>query len=354
MVKLQKFATSYLNTSGNLYDSEFINLVNIKNDQIHFDQRTLFLTDDEKKILNAQTLKRANNAVYIFEYKGKWGIVANLPISEYNQGNIKSHELVLPNVIQGMLSNLHGYNAEAAPVLLAHEKSIDLKTIVSEGKFNDSYQVNDLTLYVYQDEIADEILRNYQDIEELYIGDGHHRLYSSSLSEFKTTVFSCILGFDNLDILPINRAIEDISPEQFDHALKFLQKKFEVEKIDKNSEVSEGMIQISYSNHYYSIRLIDLLGDSFWNNDIYRLNTQILSQAFRSITEDRIRYLSPTESKILKERNKEGTVIFETAPLGKTEFIAAAKNQTVLPPKSTWMDPKFPSFLVMNMYQCEE
>lgn len=354
MVKLQKFTTSYLNNSGNLYDSEFINLVNIENDQIHFDQRTLFLSDNEKELLNAQTLKRADNAVYVFEYKGKWGIIANLPITEYNQGSIKSHELVLPNVIQGMLSNLHGYNAEAAPVLLAHEKSIDLKRLVTEGRFSDAYQVNDLTLYIYQDGMADEILSHYQDIEELYIGDGHHRLYSSSLSEFKTTVFSCILGFDNLDILPINRAIEEISPEQFDNALKFLQKKFEVEKIDKNSVVSEGMIHISYSNQYYSIKLIDLLGDSFWNNDIYRLNTQILSQAFRSISEERIRYLSPSESILWKERGKDGTVLFETAPLGKSEFIAAAKNQTVLPPKSTWMDPKFPSFLVMNMYQYED
>lgn len=354
MVQLQKLTTSYVNTSGNLYDSEFINLVNIEKDEINFDDRTLFLTDEEKKVLNAQSIKKIEDAVYVFEYNGKWGILANLPINEYVEGNVKSHELVLPSTIQGMLSNLHGYNTEAAPVLLAHEKRVDLENLVSKGEYSDTYQVGSMSLYAYCGDVAEKVLNDYQDIEELYIGDGHHRLYTSSLSDFKKTVFSCVFSFDNLDILPINRTIEDITFEQFDHALKFLQEKFEVKDTNEDSVVSEGTIQMSYAGQYYSIKLIDLLGDSFWNNDIYRLNTQILSQAFRTVPNENINYLSLEETKALKKSDVSSTVLFETAPLSKDAFITAARSQSILPPKSTWMNPKFPSFLVMNIYHFED
>lgn len=350
-MKIQSLGASYLNVSGEIYGPEFINLAHIEDDKIRFDDRTLFLSNEEKERLNRQPIKRYDDAVYVFNYSGRWGILANLPIDEYKKGHVKSHELVLPNVIQGMLSNLHGYNAEAAPVLLAHEKKIDFERIVAKGQYSASHLVGPVTLYVYQKDYASELLGIFQEIDELYIGDGHHRLYVSSLSEFKSNVFSCLISFADLNILSINRRIGNISNEKFSKSLDFLEQKFEVSETAPYTLIPKGFVRMTYLNKSYLIKLIDLIGDSFWNNDIYRLNTQIISQAFRVFSDDRISYLSPQDTIEEKKHMNLNQVLLETAPLEKDDFINAARSGTILPPKSTWMDPKFPSFLVMSIYQ---
>ncbi|WP_348920669.1 DUF1015 family protein [Enterococcus rotai] len=350
MVLLLPMETSYLNTSGHIYDSEFLNLVQLSDGSVKFDERTLFLNQEEKDFLNAQKIVELSNSIVVFKNKGKWGLIANLPKEEYIKGNVKSHELVLPSTVQGMLSNFHGYNGEAAPVLLGHESSIDLEDFVRENEPDKQHIIKDYHLYIYQGEKADRVLSLYKNLERLFIGDGHHRLYTTSLSNFKQTVFACIMSFDYLDILPIHRLLQNVSDEMYIHALKFLGKKFELEKVTDDSDLPKGYVKMSRGNDHYLIRLIDLASDAFWNNDIYRLNTQIISQAFRSFDQGEIQYISEEMLKNTKSFSDED-VILETHALSKKEFIEAAKNDTVLPPKSTWVYPKFPSFLLMNKYQ---
>ncbi|OJG89360.1 hypothetical protein RV15_GL001667 [Enterococcus silesiacus] len=342
--------TSYLNTSGHIYDSEFINLVQLSEGSVKFDERTLFLNQEEKDFLNSQKIVELSDSIVVFKNKEKWGLIANLPKEEYIKGNVKSHELVLPSTVQGMLSNFHGYNGEAAPVLLGHESLIDLEGFVKANEPDKHHAVKDYHLFIYQGEAAAQLLSLYQDLEQLFIGDGHHRLYTTSLSNFKQTVFACIMSFDYLDILPIHRLLEEVPDEMYLHALEFLSKKFDLEKVTADSVLPKGHVRMSRGSDHYLIRLIDLASDAFWNNDIYRLNTQIISQAFRSFDQGEIQYISEEmlrNSKTFSEQD----VILETHALSKKEFIEAAKNDTVLPPKSTWVYPKFPSFLLMNKYQ---
>jgi uncharacterized protein (DUF1015 family) len=115
---VQRITDSYLNLSGNIYDSDFINLAQIEQERIRFDQRTQFLTEEQKEMLNTHPIKGFENAIYVFELNGKYGIVCDVPIEHYKLDRIQRHELVLPDTIQGMTSNLRGYNAEAAPVIM--------------------------------------------------------------------------------------------------------------------------------------------------------------------------------------------------------------------------------------------
>ncbi|MEI5991363.1 hypothetical protein A5881_002898 [Enterococcus termitis] len=350
MVLLLPMQTSYLNTSGHIYDSEFINLVQLSEGSVKFDERTLFLNQEEKDFLNGQKIVEISDSIVVFKNKEKWGLIANLPKEEYIKGNVKSHELVLPSTVQGMLSNFHGYNGEAAPVLLGHERLIDLESFVKVNEPDKRHAINDYELFIYQGEKAAKLLSQYQDLDQLFIGDGHHRLYTTSLSNFKQTVFACVMSFDYLDILPIHRLLKEVSDEMYLHALNFLSKKFELKKVAADSVLPKGHVRMSRGRDYYLIRLIDLASDAFWNNDIYRLNTQIISQAFRSFDQAEIQYISEEMLKNSKSFSEQD-VILETHALSKKEFIEAAKNDTVLPPKSTWVYPKFPSFLLMNKYQ---
>lgn len=281
---------SFINTSGKMYGSEFINLVNIKDNKISLDERTLFLTEKEKGILNSQPIKNFECAVYIFKYNNLYGMICDVPIKEYNNGRIKCHELVIPDTVQGMLSNLHGYNCEAAPVLLGHKKWIDYEFYIKSMKYEESFLINDLEVFVFCGEEAQRITKEFLDEEEFYVADGHHRLYTTSLSSFKNSVLSCLISFDYLDILPIHRIIPNVDAQLFEKAKDFIYSRFEI--LSDDTPLSKGKVRIGYEQEKFVVNLIDLNSDAFWNNDIYRLNTQIVSQAFRIFDTGSLRYVS--------------------------------------------------------------
>lgn len=351
MVKLTTLDDSYVNLSGRLYDSEFINLVQIKNDAICFDQRTLFLTDQQKKELNAQPLAVHHGGVYILDHQGVLGMVCALPISEYQQQHVKNHELVLPDTIQGMLSNYRGYNAEAAPVLLMANTEISLAAFVAEHVPTKVYKGQGYQLFYYAQPSAGQLLDQYQSLDHLFVGDGHHRLYATSLSGFKQHVLAYIVNFQDIKIRPIHRQLTRISDDHFARSLQFIQRKFTVTQLSDWQEApAPGNVVMIRNHQAWKIRLIGLDADGFWNNDVYRLNTQIIQQAFRVFDEQsHLHYLD--DAALKRRRNNKHSVFFKVHAMSKQAFLDSALDNNMLPPKSTWMTPKAPSMLIMNRYQ---
>ncbi|MCY6484386.1 DUF1015 family protein [Clostridium aestuarii] len=347
-MQINMLEQSYINISGKIYDSEFINLANVKNNKIELDKRTLFLTRKEKEALNSQQIKNFNNAIYIFKYKNIYGVVCDIPIDEYDSGRIKCHELVLPDTIQGMLSNLHGYNCEVAPVLLAHEKKVNYLSYIEEKKYIDYFMLEDIQIYVFCGKEAQKISEEFLEVEKLYVADGHHRLYTTSLSSFKNSVLSCLISFEYLDILPIHRIIPNIDAQLFDKAREFIYNRFDI--FPSKTSLSKGKIRINYNGDSFVVNLIDLNSDAFWNNDIYRLNTQIISQAFRIFDTGKLKYISDSELEKYELSSDKKDVLIQTYPLEKEEFVECANNNCIMPPKSTWFKPKFPSFLIFKKY----
>jgi len=348
-IEINAIEKSYINISGKIYHSEFINLANVQNNKVSFDERTLFLTNKEKKLLNSQEIKSFDDVVYVFKYKNVYGMVCDVPIKEYNDGKIKCHELVIPDIIQGMLSNLHSYNCEVAPILLAHEANIDYSFYIKDERYIEYYKIDDIEIYVFGGKEAQNIIEKFSKINSLYIGDGHHRLYTTSLSNFKKSVLSCLISFEYLDILPIHRIIPNMDAQLFEKAKDFIYNRFEV--LPPETPLSKGKIKIKYNGYSFVVNLIELNSDAFWNNDIYRLNTQIISQAFRVFDTGKLRYISNCELRKRGFQLEKKDVLIETYPLEVNEFIECVNNKCIMPPKSTWFSPKFPSFLIFKKYK---
>lgn len=348
-MNIKPLKKSYLNISGSLYDCDFINLANIHKNKIAFDDNTIFLTEEKKEKLNGEAIKLFNQAIYVFKRKEIYGVVCDIDISEYKNDNIKCHELVIPEKIQGMMNNYHGYNSETAPVLLGHEYIIDYQKYIQHNSYSYHYSVNDWEIYVLENEACKELLQELQLIKTLYVADGHHRLYTSSFLDFKSTILACLIDFRFLEIKPIHRILKDISNERFENAYRFIDKHFKTTTIE--SSIVKGRVKFHRLNQSIAVDLIDLNGDSFWNNDIYRLNTQVLSQAFRIYDHSSIEYLSPYELESRIESLKEDEVLVETYEVTLDDFIICADRGCIMPPKSTWFSPKFPSFLIFKKYK---
>ncbi|WP_166082958.1 DUF1015 family protein [Erysipelothrix anatis] len=347
-MKLSPLKKSHLNVSGHVYGPDFINLAKITDDCINFDEKTRFLNQDEKDILNEQAIVAYENVVYIVERDGKYCVICNVDMSDYTDGNLITHELVLPDIIQGMLSNLKAYNAETAPVFLMSPTDLQLKDIV-ETFDHETVQIEAMAVHIFKEPNAKRIMQRLSSIETLIVGDGHHRLYTSSLWRRKGTIFSCLMSMDDIEINSIDRMIPDVDDALFSKAMTFIQNQFEVS--DASGPLTKGMIRVSRGTESVNVKLIDLESDDFWNNDVYRLNTQILSQAFGIYDTSQLEYYISSKSCKDKCKHNIQAVQLELAPISKEEVLFVSSKRAIMPPKSTAFDPKFPSFLIFNEYQ---
>lgn len=348
-MKFEKLKSAYINISGNLYPSDYINLTRIIDDKISFNEKTLFLDENIKESLNNDKIKKLENVVIIFNLEGSWGILCNTPIKYYRDKKILCHELVLSDVIQRMLNNFHFYNTEANPVMLTHNKKLNLKYFVEKNSPIYKLENEKINLFIYSNEKADEILSNLEDIEHFYIADGHHRLYTTSLLLKKETVMSCIYEIDEMKIEAIPRKIENISRKDFKKIKEKIEKKFMI--IPNKESLEKGEVRLVYQKEVVSFKLLKVDGDLFNNNDIYRLNTQLLSDIFRIFKDEDVKFISLAELKKELEFPQEKTVYLETSSMLKEEFMKTIEQGNIMPPKSTYFRPKFPSFLVFNKFE---
>lgn len=348
-MKFHKMEKAYINISENLYPNDYINLARIENDKLAFNELTLFLSDEEKEKLNRDEIKKFENIVIIFKLENSWGILCNVPIKYYKRKKILCHELVLSDVIQRMLSNFHAYNTEANPVMLTHDKKLNLEEFVKNNKCEYSLEKEKINLFVYNGKRADEILNNLKDIELCYIADGHHRLFSTSLYSEKEEVMACVYEMEQLHIESIPRKIENISEEQFKKYKEKIENTFEV--ISNEKSLEKGEIKLNFNNEKLAFKLKNVKGDLFANNDIYRLNTQLISNIFRIFKDEEIKYLSESDLAEELKNPQINTVYIESSSMNKNEFMETVKDNNIMPPKSTYFKPKFPSFLVFNYFR---
>lgn len=346
-MKINKLNEAYLNVSGDLYGSDYLNLAIINNDLVDFGEKVLFLSEKEKKKINSTIIKKFEDSVFIYKYEDTYGIIADLDIEEYRNNSVKSHELVLSNVIQGMLANYRLYNTEVAPVLLLHKESVNLKEFISENEPMYKYTVGKYELFVYQGPVVEELLEKFGEIKSMYIADGHHRLYSTALDKHKKGVLSCITSFEDVNIYPIHRIL-NIDAQKFENAKEFFNK---VGMYIEESQLEKGIVRITYRNEEVYIKLTELVDDTIWNNDILRLNTQVLNTGFRIQDYNDLEFVIGKDIEEIKKGLKKDEMLVELYPVSKEEFINFSDNEFIMPPKSTCFEPKFPSFLVMKKYR---
>ena len=348
-MKLCPISDSYLNVSGNCYDPDFINLTRIDGGRIYFDSRVLFLSQTQKEKLNRDAVRNYKNAAFLVRRKNVYSLVADIDIDEYKNGRVKTHELVIPDTVQGMLANFNIYNTETQPVLLIHKEHLPLGEYAAKEENDGIYTVKDTVIYVYLGDRALRLLEMYnRQIGCLYVADGHHRLYSTSILRHKKTMLSCLTDMDDIVIYPIHRILRNIDAAVFGAAKKMFQSR---KMIADSRALKKGIVRITYGDETLYVRLSDIDGDEFWNNDVLRLNTQILTVAFRINDFSDLSFVSGNDFERGDYTLGRNDVLLEVCAPTLCEFVGFIDRDQVMPPKSTCFEPKFPSFLIMKKYK---
>lgn len=316
-------------------------------------------------------------AFYLYEIKTKadvfTGIVAGASVEDYKNNVIKKHEDTLQYRVEMFKDYLHQTRFNTEPVLITYPDSVEINTWILLKKKNRAiYEFSTTnkekhTLWKIDTQSDIDWLENhFEEIPNLYIADGHHRSASAEMlleqdkhlgNENLNYFMSFLIAESNVKIYEFNRIIRDLNGYTKEAFLGKLKENFEIESkeqelwkpqnkkefgmyldnkfyalIYKHKEKREGIKQKLDAQILYDTVLEPLLAIGDLRND------------------ERIDYISGKQSvTAIKQKVDEGefAVGFMLYPSNINEIKAFADNNLIMPPKSTYIEPKFRSGLVV-------
>lgn len=315
---------------------------------------------------------------YLYEIQSKshnfTGILAGTSVEDYQNNIIKKHEDTLQYRVELFKDYLHqtGFNTE--PVLITYKDDSELTEWISNKKKSrpiyEFSTTNKEKHTLWTIETGDEInwlKQKFEQIGDLYIADGHHRSASAELlyqedkhlgNENLNYFMSFLIADSNVKIYEFNRIISDLNGHSKDDFIKKVAENFVIKT--KKQELWKPKHKFEFGMYFdgefYALRLKE---DKFkFDTVLSKLDAQILyNTVLKPIlgiddlrTDDRIAYIPGTKSiTSIKELvdNGEYEVGFMLYPIDIKEIKSIADENLIMPPKSTYIEPKFRSGLVV-------
>ena len=324
----------------------------------------------------------AGDHYYLYELtmdgRSQTGIVACSSIDDYVNGVVKKHENTREDKELDRIRHVDTVNAQTGPIFLAYRQNETLKAIVAEEKAKP----------VLYDFVSDDGIRHrvwkiddpaqtaaieaaFAAIPATYIADGHHRAASAVKVGLKRRAenpgytgeepfnyfLSVLFPDEELMILPYNRVVKDLngmSREQFFEAVKG---KFELEEIGKEpyAPAEKGTFGMYLDNTWYALKVLPQYrsADPVKGLDVSILQDQLLGPVLGigdPRTDKRIDFIGGIRGlKELERRVREDMEIaFSMYPTSIKELLAVADAGLLMPPKSTWFEPKLRSGLFIH------
>ncbi len=314
---------------------------------------------------------------YLYEIQSKnrifTGIIAGTSIEDYQENVIKKHEDTLQYRVELFKDYLHqtGFNTE--PVLITYPDNPEIDNWISEQKkalslydFSTTKKEKHTLWRIDDVKNIEWLQKQFEIIGDLYIADGHHRSASAELlyEEDKSTgndhlnyFMSFLIAESNVKIYEYNRIIKDLNGHSKEDFLNELGKTFWIK--NKEQELWKPTKKFQFGmyldNEFYSLALKD---ENNFKSVLESLDAQILYEkvllpvlGISDLRNDeRIDYIPGNQSiTTIKEVIDEGDfeLAFMLFPAEISEITALADNNLIMPPKSTYIEPKFRSGLVV-------
>jgi uncharacterized protein (DUF1015 family) len=336
-------------------------------------RENLWLTQDESEYLYiyAQTM----NA------KTQYGIVGCAGVEDYLNNVIKKHELTRPDKEEDRMKHVRVTNANMEPVFFTYPAVKEIDEIVAKH-IDENNPEYDFTAddgfghhfwVIREKETIDRIIELFDKIPATYVADGHHRTAAAALvgNEKKNAnpnhtgneeynFFLAVHFPDNqLTIIDYNRVVKDLNgltPAEF---LNKLEIGFDVKDEGENTFKPDALHQFSMylDGKWYSLTAKPGTYDDhdpIGVLDVTILTNQILEPILditdlrRSKRIDFVGGIRGLEELKRRVDNGEMAVAFALFPVSMDQLIQIADTGNIMPPKTTWFEPKLRSGLVVH------
>lgn len=301
----------------------------------------------------------------VMDGKSQTGLVCCSSLKDYENGLIKKHEFTRPEKEQDRIAHIKTTGAQTGNVFLAFRDVDDLNEIINKWKTEKSPVYNfsaddgvQHTVWVISDEkIIEKITSLFKTkVPCTYIADGHHRAASAAkvysdlgsneqAGYFLTTLFPA----EQLHIMDYNRVVKDLNGLSKEEFLDRINKNFSVEDVkDAYAPKYAHNFGMYLGGKWYGLSALD---GSFSTDPIGILDVSILQnnllEPILGIKDQRtdkridfvggIRGLKELEKKV---NSREWAVAFSLYPVSIQQLFDIADTDNVMPPKSTWFEPK--------------
>ncbi|MCB0521937.1 MAG: DUF1015 domain-containing protein [Lewinellaceae bacterium] len=309
------------------------------------------------------------------------GMVACIDVQDYLDGHVKKHENTLAAAEQEQTQLLLRRSAQVKPVMLTYRKVQAIDDIL-----NHYAAAHPSFLEVHFDEVDEQhqfweikeglIIQQLQalfqeQVADTYIADGHHRTSSAAMlfkrfgkkkADNPFRWLPCAFyPTTELEIHDYNRIVEglnDLKPTVF---MAQLSRVFEIEVLKKpHKPARKHELTMYLDRAWFGLRWRKSVLDTYKNEpvilDVNLLNEQVLKGilGIRNVrTDARVKYLQgPKGLDILKERTlkNEERLAFCLHPVKMEDFLQISDLGGVLPPKSTWFEPRIRSGLLVRQF----
>jgi uncharacterized protein (DUF1015 family) len=303
------------------------------------------------------------------------GVIAGASIDEYESDLIRKHEATLTSREEMFTNYLDvvGYNAE--PVLLAHPHHTGVQQLLNEcTAIRPEYEFTTTDrikheLWVVNAEQTVALQNAFLEIPVTYIADGHHRSASSArlkkererkgTAHFSNEDYFLAFFIDEevLQILEFNRMVKTLNGLSIEEFIAQLSLSFDVLPLKEfQKPTHEHLMSMCLDGNWYSLNCHSNIVDE--NHPVRCLDAEILTQFVLTPilgindlkTDERIEFMSGAEP-IFKMEEKIASAKFRVAfvlyPVSMDEVKRVADHQLIMPPKSTWVEPKLRSGLTI-------
>jgi len=311
------------------------------------------------------------------------GLVAAASVDAYENNLIKKHEFTRPEKEDDRVNHMVALGAQVGPVFLTYKAHTEVDALIAKVLATDAeydFEAEDGTRHVFwvveDATVSADIETAFADIKHLYIADGHHRSaaasrvkhlrqkYNPDHTGFEPyNYFLAVLFPDNqMQILDYNRIVKDLRGADSGTFLEELSTNFDIQKIDLQSAKPSSAREFAlYLNkQWYKLKSNDNLTSQIDEaNPVSSLDVSILQDyVFTPLldivdqrTDKRVDFVGGIRGLAELERRvdtEDWAAAFALYPTSIESLMSIADAGEVMPPKSTWFEPKLKSGLVVH------
>ena len=344
-------------------------------DEVYLKAKDNFVEMQDNGVLN----RESGPCMYLYRQvmgdHSQTGLVAVSHIDDYRDGSILKHEKTRPVKENDRTALALKLRAHLGPVFLTYKKDQGIDNAVNQVAENTDPHFK----FTANDGVEHIIWRvpgggNFQDLfshlSSAYVADGHHRSASAARvgeelreeneshtgEEDYNWFLTVFFPDDQLSVLPYNRTVSDLNGYSNSDFLGKVKSLVTLKEVDDGDPDGAGETRMFLSGQWYSLTW-DRIGDDPVNSlDVSILQDRLLGPVLGvndPRTDNRIDFIGGirgTQELVHRVEGGDASVAFSMYPVDVSQLMSIADSGEIMPPKSTWFEPKLRSGLFIHTF----